>query len=91
MAPPPGQKKWGTSPIWVIRHLQPAKSDGTASRDKLPIIPQPHTQLLLTNQCDGGELTLSQVDKLKYKEMDSDDKWRISLILYIMNIKNWSL
>ena len=42
--------------------------DSSPTQDKLPSIPQPHTQFLLTNQCDVDELTLSQVDKLKYKE-----------------------
>ena len=76
--PPARTKKMGD-----FSHL----GDSSPTQDKLPSIPQPHTQLLLTNQCDVDELTLSQVDKLKYKDMDSDDKWRISLILDIMNIR----
>ena len=39
MAPSRWQKKRGTSPIWVIRHLWPPKSERTTSWEKYPSIP----------------------------------------------------
>ena len=44
--------------------------------------------LLLTIESDVDDLTLKQVDQLKYREMDSMNQWRLSLILDLINIKN---